>query len=206
MKKVLKKFANQKLIGKSEMNLYKYHTSPKELPGYKDRRNLVPDLAYKYCRSKHERGTTRLESCIAKDPWLAAMYAINFIKGRWVEAEQIIASNADASYEYASTIMKGRFELGEDAIFEDYETSQAYIHVVTVCFDQTLPEKWAKYYPNYQELQTMAERLGLTDYEKLTSEDLSALIYDHYQEVGFPTSILHDAPKWVFDGTHPVFV
>ena len=49
------------------------------------------------------------------------LYAVHTLKERFEEAEDIIATDSGASYNYAKDVIKGRWEMGEEAI-ADSET------------------------------------------------------------------------------------
>ena len=56
------------------------------------------------------------ETIIAQNAYYAYCYARNVIKGRWEEAESAIATNADYAYLYAKYVVKGKWEEGETVI------------------------------------------------------------------------------------------
>lgn len=59
------------------------------------------------------------ESTILKHPYMIITYIMNVRKTQWLEAEDFIAQDAVASYEYAKKILKHRFEKGESIIIND---------------------------------------------------------------------------------------
>jgi len=54
-----------------------------------------------------------------KYPMDAIIYARDVIKGRWIEAEDVIKTDPYYSYDYAREIIKGRWIEGEDTIKTD---------------------------------------------------------------------------------------
>jgi hypothetical protein len=66
---------------------------------------MTPEQAYIKCNNKRNR---YLEQYIIKDSHYAYFYALNIIKGRWIEAEDIIATNSGYAYLYAREIIKGK--------------------------------------------------------------------------------------------------
>jgi hypothetical protein len=68
---------------------------------------MTPEEAYNkcYCNNKQDK---RLEKIIIKSPYYAYYYAQNIIKGRWIEAENIISTNSCCTYWYAEDIIKGK--------------------------------------------------------------------------------------------------
>lgn len=57
-----------------------------------------------------------IEDLILESPVLAALYAANVIRGRWIKGEEIIASRAESAFIYADGVIRGRWSVGEDAI------------------------------------------------------------------------------------------
>lgn len=53
-------------------------------------------------------GHTISEKLILDNPLIAVLYSRNVIRGRWREAEGILARDSEASYFYNQLIMKGR--------------------------------------------------------------------------------------------------
>ena len=66
---------------------------------------MTPHVAYYKCNGKINK---KLEQYIIKDPCYAYRYAKDVIKGRWKEAENIIATNSECAYAYALNIIKGK--------------------------------------------------------------------------------------------------
>jgi hypothetical protein len=60
------------------------------------------------------------------DPWSCAEYAADIIKGPWPEAEQLIATNAQASKVYSSNVLHGRFLAGEPIIARTPDEAYGY--------------------------------------------------------------------------------
>ena len=63
-----------------------------------------------------------------RHPYLALLYAEWVIKGRWPEAEAVIAKDPMAAYYYAEAVLKGRFPEGEATIAKDPDYSTLYIY------------------------------------------------------------------------------
>jgi len=80
---------------------------------------ITPEEAYRYAMEEGER-TPELEEIIAKSPGrsagMAYLYAVNVIKGRWPEAEDVIAKESYTSYIYARDVIGDRFPEGEEKI------------------------------------------------------------------------------------------
>ena len=60
-----------------DMNLYNFHTNPEQLEGYKNRLR-VPKLAYEYARDDIKGRWPEAEDMIAKDPSWARYYEGRF--------------------------------------------------------------------------------------------------------------------------------
>jgi hypothetical protein len=66
---------------------------------------------------------------IKKDPYLAYLYSLYVIKGRWPDGEEAIKKDPELSYYYSLYVIKGRWPEGKKAIKKD--------------------PKWAYYYSLY---------------------------------------------------------
>ena len=49
-----------------------------------------------------------IEDIVLADSWVSCRYALNVVKGRWIEAEDFIMTNPDDSCFYAINIIKGK--------------------------------------------------------------------------------------------------
>ena len=66
---------------------------------------MTPEEAYYKCNGKINKD---LEPIIIKSPRYAYLYALNIIKGRWIEAEQYIINNSEWTCFYALNVIKGK--------------------------------------------------------------------------------------------------
>jgi hypothetical protein len=63
-------------------------------------------------------------------PQWGCLYARNVIKGRWEQAEPIIATDPYWAYSYALNVLKGRFEFGEPIIAKNRTCALQYVRHV----------------------------------------------------------------------------
>ena len=110
------------------MNLYKFHSNPKQLIGYDVAFEEVPELAWEKYEYNFEELKKR-EHLWKQSAKYAYLYSYYEIKGRWVEGESIIATNAAYACRYASDVIKGRFPEGESAILDDQYYSYRYFNL-----------------------------------------------------------------------------
>ena len=68
---------------------------------------MTPEEAYYKCFEINKRDKD-LEPFFIKDPIYAYLYAIDIIKGRWIEAESIIINDSKYAYYYARNVIKGK--------------------------------------------------------------------------------------------------
>ena len=68
------------------------------------------------------------EPIIAKDPRWAYNYARDVIKGRWPEGEPAIAKDPRWAYFYAADVIKGRWPEAEEAMAKS-EYKDHYLHL-----------------------------------------------------------------------------
>jgi hypothetical protein len=68
---------------------------------------MTPEEAFYKCRNDNKRDK-ELEPIIIKSPMYAYAYAKHIIKGRWIEAEEIISTDSECAYYYAFYIIKGK--------------------------------------------------------------------------------------------------
>ena len=106
------------------MNLFKYHTDPKQLVGYADRMQLVPKLALE-AAIKGDRSPEVL-AAIATSPRVSYFYAKDVIKKPWPTGETAIAQSSDCSYYYARDVIKGPWPPGETDISQNSQYSYLY--------------------------------------------------------------------------------
>lgn len=83
------------------MNLYDYHKNPETLRKHKDREDIVPSLIK--ARILKQLPINKKQLLVVKsNPQLALEYAINVIKDRWPEGEDIIATDPQVLTWYES--------------------------------------------------------------------------------------------------------
>ena len=97
---------------------------------------------------------------VAKDPKLAYRYAIEIIKGRWPEAEKVIATDSGRAYLYARDVIKGRWPEAEKVIATD--SVRAYNYARDILHDKD-PGTWAK---RYKARHNISEAMNLYKYAK----------------------------------------
>jgi hypothetical protein len=73
---------------------------------------------------------TKLINSKLKDPKVAVYWAENVIRGRWPEAESIIAQDLLAAFDYAQNVIKGRWAEGEKAIAQNPQAAFDYAYQV----------------------------------------------------------------------------
>ena len=103
------------------MNLYKLYSDAKSLKHHDTAPKRVPKLVwheYDLDRlSKHDMLDPEIRTAFAKDAELAVHYALYILDGkRFTEAEDEIAKDTKASYDYAVEVLKGPFKKGEATI------------------------------------------------------------------------------------------
>jgi hypothetical protein len=64
--------------------------------------------AYHYAMQVIKGRWIEAEQYIIKDPYYAYFYARDVIKNRWIEAENIISTSSEYAYFYARFIIKGK--------------------------------------------------------------------------------------------------
>jgi len=79
-----------------------------------------------YAREVIKGRWSEAEPLIAKDPLTAFSYAKYVIKGRWPEAEASIITDSTSAYWYAKHIIKGRWPEAEQYIIKDKEIWESY--------------------------------------------------------------------------------
>jgi hypothetical protein len=122
------------------MNIYRFHSNPEFLDGYKERWTKIPQFAQIAFQNSIKSGGKRFpeeEIAIAKNTHYAYEYAKYIIRNRFPEGEAAIAKNAKYAYLYAEDVIKGRFPEGETAIAKD--THYAYFYSVNI-IKQRFPE------------------------------------------------------------------
>jgi lambda repressor-like predicted transcriptional regulator len=141
------------------MNLYKLHTNPESLYGYKKATERVPDIAWETHKRNHDK-LRELEDTWTKSAQYSYWYARDILKNRFPKGEDTIATNdvasflyavfvlrplgiigfpkgedaiatnAEYSYLYAKSVLEGKFPKGEDAIATNAEYSYRYARVI----------------------------------------------------------------------------
>jgi hypothetical protein len=76
-------------------------------------------IAYRYSKSVIKGRWPEAEKVIATSPQFAYCYAKYVIKGRWPAAEPIIMKDANAAYLYAAHVIKDRWPEAETSIAKD---------------------------------------------------------------------------------------
>ncbi len=99
------------------MNLYKYHSNPEQLDGYKKRAFRVPELAYDLAKEKGKR-VPEAEPAIMQDPSWAYRYALGVIGDRWPEAEPVIKQDPEMAYWHARFVIGDRWPEAEPVIMK----------------------------------------------------------------------------------------
>jgi len=81
------------------MYIYNFHSNPEELNHYGE---IINDagIAYEIAETNNQRDST-LERIIMTEPYTAYEYAVNILKRRWPEAEEVIKTDAKAAFLYA---------------------------------------------------------------------------------------------------------
>ena len=86
-------------------------------------KNILKDgkavVVYQYAKDAIKGRWPEAEKIIATDARWAYHYAENVIKGRFAEAEIFIATDAYNAFVYAKNVIKGRWPEGEEVIFSD---------------------------------------------------------------------------------------
>ena len=85
---------------------------------------MSPENAYEETKKKKNR-SEKLEAILVTDGLFAYLYAKNKIKGRWPEAEAIIAKSS-SSIHYAKEVIGGRFKEAEEFIAKSAQHSFIY--------------------------------------------------------------------------------
>jgi hypothetical protein len=125
------------------MNLYKLYAKPNQLIGYKQAKDVVPELIWssvtlgdplsekqlavlasdaEYALRYAHRISGRFpqgEPAILKNPMVAVKYAYQVIYGRWPMGEAAIAKDAWSSFNYAKEVLLDRFPAGEHFLHSD---------------------------------------------------------------------------------------
>ena len=74
----------------------------------KNMATMTPEQAFYKCYGDNKLDK-ELELIIIKDPSYACLYAQYVIKGRWIEAENIIATSAEWAFYYSYNVIGGRW-------------------------------------------------------------------------------------------------
>ena len=86
---------------------------------------MTAEQAYKKATRANKR-LPKLELAIMQDTYWSMCYAINVIKGRWLDTEQIILLDTYNAYFYARDIVQGRWLEAEPTIMQDAERAYLY--------------------------------------------------------------------------------
>ena len=90
----------------------------------------APYWCYWYAVNVIKERWHEVEDVINKDPEYAYHYARDMIKGRWYEAEDVINKDPEWAYYYAHDVIKGRWHEAENVINKDPEWAYYYAHDV----------------------------------------------------------------------------
>ena len=103
--------------------------------------NMTPIEAYEKCK-KQDKRILELEDLIATDPERSYRYATDVIQGHWERGENTISKNSYYSYYYAHDVIKGSFEKCHSIIFNsDYKDD--YINFLkSINYDMTKISEW----------------------------------------------------------------
>ena len=159
---------------------------------------MTPHKAYHKCNGKINK---ELEPFFIKESKYVYDYALNVIKGRWIEAEPYIKKNPHYACLYARVLIRGRWKEAEQYIMNDSKYSYYY---ATDIIQGKLPENmhnamllyadtWAKKYFNYiknnpQEAYIKCEYKINKDLEKI-------IIKDPYYAYYYAQNIIKD--RWI---------
>ena len=83
-------------------------------------------MAFQYARNVVRGRFPAGEPAIMRSA-MAVGYAVEFIGGRWEEAEGFICRNADQVYSYSKSLVGGRWLEGEAAVLGDFNVSMRYL-------------------------------------------------------------------------------
>jgi len=148
------------------MNLYKLYTGTDELL-YENQQHTNPIIVWENIMAGRRKGYLgdiqqeardgRYKDVLKKDARVATLFARDILHGRFLEAEEQIATSARWSYIYASTVLEGRFELGEKAIATNARFAFSYAaHILKERFwmaEDTIkqdPKLWATYIEKFE--------------------------------------------------------
>ena len=120
------------------MNLYQFHTNPKDIHGHDTMHEKKPEWILDNYKNKPKE-LKRREPELAKSPDAAYKYACNVLQGPFPAGEVAIAKDACYAWYYALEVLKKPFPAGEAAIAKN--TGYAYHYALEVL---KLPELEAK--------------------------------------------------------------
>jgi hypothetical protein len=118
------------------MNLYKLHSSPDQLIGFKQAKDVVPELVWDVLRKGKKLNPIQIKT-VASNAKTALEYAKVRGSGRWPPGEAAIATNAEKSYFYANDVLESRFLKGEAVIAKD--PNYAYYYAFDIIKGRWLP-------------------------------------------------------------------
>lgn len=129
------------------LNIYQLHSNPKQLRGYQQASEKVPEIVWGRYREDPEELKKR-KDILAQDPKTAYLYAWLVQEGRFPEGEDAIATHVKYALLYASRIINGRFPKGEKVIAQDpYYATRYAVEILQDRFPEG--EKAIKQDPDY---------------------------------------------------------
>lgn len=111
-----------------KFDLLSFHANPKTIERYDKVHGNVPEYIWHNNKNDHEKLKANSKK-LMRDPIIAVRYAEKVLKGPWPEAEDIISKNPMAAVKYAKLIGK-RWQKGEKAIATDIDASLEYAQYV----------------------------------------------------------------------------
>lgn len=93
-------------------------------------------LAFLFARDYVKGRFSEAEEAIARNPYWAIRYARDVIQGRFPEAEEMIAGRSRLAVKYASDVIQGRFTQAEDEIAASAEEAETYCDLFVHLFDE----------------------------------------------------------------------
>ncbi len=104
------------ILGKAELAC---HDSKNKKSAFNNCKSILCEAAsaaYYYAKEVIKGRWLEAEEIIGKNPSAAYLYAKEIIKGRWPEAEETISTVAGCAFVYAKEVVKGRWPAGEKTI------------------------------------------------------------------------------------------
>ena len=128
------------------MNLYKLHTNPEKLLGYKNKMK-VPAIVWQSISRYSPRGYNdkfsqeqqeQFKSVLKTDAKYATEYAYKYMRGlRWPEAEPVIMKDPDSAVSYAYNVIDGKWPEAEQYIVKNPLAAFEYVEDA---YDGRVPE------------------------------------------------------------------